>query len=895
MKKIFKGLICAGLCGMLAIGATGCNGSEHRNPETDALKLAIGSVDQKFNPLFYTSANDGTIANMTQVSMLSTNAEGKLAYGEDYPTVTLDYLETYKNGSEVLGTYDGKADNIPQKLNGATTTEYEFLIKNGMKFSDGEHDLTVMDVLFNLYVYLDPVYNGSNTIYSTKISGLQKYRQQNPNLSDDDSSNIDMSEYYGEAMNRISNLLYWSTNGGDIKDEEKQLQDDFDTVVDLYEEELNSTWNSIQTGWREAYKEDEYRFTEAWEAFYYQVGVITNQQVPGDYGYVDRKDESGRYYTSLDPDVNGDVASQKLIDETKAAYSEDKVKAYMSANGVGEEDAKLALQKKFAVDHVYNARATRSGISYILGATATYGNALDKFTLDSLSNANAGKDMRVQNISGITVSNTKFTNHQFNGTTYSEDHDILKITINGVDPKAKWNFGYTVAPMYYYSDNEHYTAAMKDYTDGKVYNGTANNFGVKFSDIKWFNSVLSGDAKTGVPVGAGAYKCSNSSYSDSTPTYTSFFHNYTAYFVRNEQFTTMGKGVENAKIRNVNYKVTRDDKIVESLLTKSIDYGEPNATSSNQQRLKGKGLEQITYRAGGYGYVGINPRFVPDMEVRQVIMHSFDTSSIIDFYTADLVDIINRPMSLTPWAYPRNSTRYYSNINSDTGAVYSAKELRDMITSKNKWRYDEGRKRLVSTADGSVLKLTFTIAGESNDHPAYTMFQDAEILLEQVGMEIAVVNSVTALQDLATGNLQVWAAAWASSIDPDPYQIYSKNSNASSTKNWNKDGIVKNESGRFSEELAIVNKLSDKIDEGRATLDEDTRKEIYSDCLDLIMQLAVEFPTYQRNNLCVYNSRVLDINSMYTNDYNKGKGKGLGEASFYMGPIDELWKVNYVK
>ena len=180
MKKIFKGLICAGLATSIAaglVGAAGCQdksnpGSggkiEYRDPEKDALKLAIGAVDQKFNPMFYTSLNDGTIATLTQVSLITTDAKGNLAVGEDQPTVALDYLETYydSHGTK-LATGDGKkvtavpGGNVNGDQNGYTT--YEFLIKNGMKFSDGV-DLTVMDVLFNLYVYLDPLYSGSSSI-----------------------------------------------------------------------------------------------------------------------------------------------------------------------------------------------------------------------------------------------------------------------------------------------------------------------------------------------------------------------------------------------------------------------------------------------------------------------------------------------------------------------------------------------------------------------------------------------------------------------------------------------------------------------------------------------------------------------------------------------------------
>ncbi|MDE6690605.1 MAG: hypothetical protein K2K04_01415, partial [Clostridia bacterium] len=183
--------------------------------------------------------------------------------------------------------------------------------------------------------------------------------------------------------------------------------------------------------------------------------------------------------------------------------------------------------------------------------------------------------------------------------------------------------------------------------------------------------------------------------------------------------------------------------------------------------------------------------------------------------------------------------------------------------------------------------------GESTEHPAYEMFTYAKRLLESAGFSISVGNDNKALQKLVTGDLQVWAAAWSSSIDPDPYQIYSKYSKASSTKNWNKDGIVNDATGKFATEQAIVEALNDKIMKGRETLDLRERSEIYAgkasgtaykdmSTLDLIMELAVEFPTYQRYDLCVYNGNVLDANSMHIKD-----------ASHNMGPISELWKVSY--
>ncbi|MDE5789473.1 MAG: hypothetical protein K2H78_03535 [Clostridia bacterium] len=871
MKKLFKGLICAGLCGVLAVGASGCSASEHRDPETAPLKLAIGAVDQKFNPLFYTSQNDGVIANLTQASMLTVDSNGVLAYGEDYPTVTLDYKETYYSSSDIeLGTSDGKGGKINGTSDGAAYTTYEFLIKNGIKFSD-KVDLTVMDVLFNLYVYLDPAYSGSSTIYSTKIEGLQAYRTQDPYA--DENASFSMIEYYPEAQQRVQDLIDWAEKGYTLSE---QGEKDLKKVKELYMEELTTDWNSIETGWVESYKD--YRFTEAWQVFYYIENMIKNQTEYNELNNeVDAKDANGKYLTTLDPDKGvpgADVVHQEFIDDFARETSAEKVAAYIAANeGVTVENAKLALQKAYAIEQVYEANTAKNRIPYILTYCSTANNAMDYFMMDAMSNKTEG-DLAVPTISGITVSSSNL----FNGNVYSDKHDILRIKVVGVDPKAKWNFGFAVAPMHYYSNEAYSQAALDDYYTGKVYNGTATHFGVKYRDINWLDENLANGEKNALPVGAGPYKCCSNKLSSENVTGANFFYNYQAFYERNEQFSTLGSGVENAKIKYVTYKVTRDDKIVEALKTKEIDYGTPTATADNQRELNTGTLKQVSYLAGGYGYVGINPKAVPDIEVRKAIMYSFDTSSIIEYYGDSLVNLINRPMSTTSWAYPKDSTRYYER-KTDTNFI------KKLVSDSGHWTYMESDKLFHNNSDNSVLKLTFTIAGESTDHPSYKMFMEAKTFLEQCGFKISVETDIQALKKLTTGDLAVWAAAWSSSIDPDPYQIYSINSNATSTKNWYKDGILRSgESGEFGEEYKIALQLNDKIMAGRQTLNQTDRATIYKDCLKLIMDLAVEFPTYQRYDLCVYNSAVLDAKSMHIKD-----------ASFNIGPIDELWKVAYKK
>ena len=140
---------------------------EWRN-ENNALVFSSGEFDGVFNPFFGTSAYDTSITGQTQIGMISSDETGNnVTFGKDEPVVTLDY-------SEIM--YD-KTGNVTQTGDENGTTVYQFVLKDGILFSDGQ-PLTAHDVLFNMYVYLDPNYTGSSTMYSTDIVGLRNYQLQ---------------------------------------------------------------------------------------------------------------------------------------------------------------------------------------------------------------------------------------------------------------------------------------------------------------------------------------------------------------------------------------------------------------------------------------------------------------------------------------------------------------------------------------------------------------------------------------------------------------------------------------------------------------------------------------------------------------------------------------------
>ena len=162
------------------------------------------------------------------------------------------------------------------------------------------------------------------------------------------------------------------------------------------------------------------------------------------------------------------------------------------------------------------------------------------------------------------------------------------------------------------------------------------------------------------------------------------------------------------------------------------------------------------------------------------------------------------------------------------------------------------------------------------------MFLNAQTILNKVGFNIKVVQSQTALSDLTTGKLTVWAAAWSSTIDPDMYQVYHKDSKATSVNNWGYPQILKNQQ-LYGTEYDIITELSGLIDAGRETDDQNRRKGIYRSALDMIMELAVEFPTYQRSDMYAYNSKVIDSATLTPET----------EVGAYNGLFSRIWEVDF--
>lgn len=136
-------------------------------PVNDTL---VASCDQglegKFSPFFGLSSADIDISDMTQVGLIAvdrvSNPVLKGIEGETRSYNGTDY--TYYSAADIVVTENDDG-----------TVYYDVTMRDDIKFTDGTM-ADIDDVIFGMYVYLDPTYDGNSTLFSTPIEGVEEYR-----------------------------------------------------------------------------------------------------------------------------------------------------------------------------------------------------------------------------------------------------------------------------------------------------------------------------------------------------------------------------------------------------------------------------------------------------------------------------------------------------------------------------------------------------------------------------------------------------------------------------------------------------------------------------------------------------------------------------------------------
>ena len=146
-------------------GATEAATETASNSDTP-LVIAHDDVSEKFSPFFGESVPDEDVWLLTTVALLDYDRQGEIVYN-GIEGETRSY-----NGTDY--TYTGISDCVVTE-NEDGTVDYDFTLRDDVKFADGE-PLTIDDVIFSYYVYLDPSYDGSSSTYALPIKGLDAYR-----------------------------------------------------------------------------------------------------------------------------------------------------------------------------------------------------------------------------------------------------------------------------------------------------------------------------------------------------------------------------------------------------------------------------------------------------------------------------------------------------------------------------------------------------------------------------------------------------------------------------------------------------------------------------------------------------------------------------------------------
>ena len=717
------------------------NTEEPKESKNDTTPLVVGysPFSSKFSPFFAETAYDVDVYEMTAVPLLNGDRTGAIIM-KGIEGETVEY-----NGTAY--TYTGIADaTITENADG--TVFYDFVLRDDVTFSDGE-PLTVDDVIFSIYVYCDPAYDGSSTLFAQPIEGMEAYRS---------------------GMSIKWNLIF---NDGP----EKSL-----------------------AGSAEGY----YTAEEAaafWEAF----------------------------------DRAGEAFAQEIVDYCIAAgYGTDVATAAAAWGFEGLAAEATAADFFQAILDKYGYDLSDDGINH-----ETAGTSISSFITSEVTAIDPGY------IAGVQTGESA---PSITGVQKTGDNS-LRIVLTKVDATAIYSLaGIYVSPLHYYGDE-----ALYDYEN--------NSFGFPKGDLTIVRK------NTTQPMGAGPYKFIK-------------FENGVVSFEANEAYY---KGAP--KIKYINFLETQEADKLNGVVTGTVDITDPSFSvdtvsaieKANGGELNGSVVTVNTVDNLGYGYIGMNAKNMsvggePASEASKNLRKAFGTifsvyrEVAIDSYYGERASVINYPISNTSWAAPQPADDGYKVAFSTdvTGAdIYTSGMSADERYAAAKTAalgfleaagYTVADGKVTAAPEGAKLEYELWIPGDGiGDHPSFMICTLAAEAFKEIGINLIVTdltNSSELWTALEAEQLDMWAAAWQATVDPDMYQIYFS-------------GDDSNAAGGSNYMYAISDpELNQLILDARASLDQTYRKAMYKACLDIIIDWAVEIPVYQRQNAIIFSTERVDMDTV---------------------------------
>ena len=690
------------------------------------LVLAETGFESKFSPFFAASAADQDVIDLTQIALLGADRKGEMVLN-GIEGETREY-----NGTDY--TYHGPADCVVTE-NADGTVTYDIKLREDLKFSDGE-PVTIDDVIFSMYVFLDPTYDGSVTMYSTPIVGLDEYR----------SSMTTLSKLIAEA-------------GEDNTDN-----------TNFTAEQQKAFWDAVNDG-----------------------GVKFAQEI------IDYCVENG--------------AAADANDAAGAA----------SAWNLGE----------------LPAGATAKDMFELIGANYDWNfSAMEAETAGSKLSDLIPEDVYAYATTGVNVGDAVAS---VAGIVKTGDYSMT-LTTTELSTTMIYQLQMPIAPLHYYGDESLY-----DYDN--------NSFGFAKGDL---SSVR---AKTSTPMGAGMFTFSK--YSDGV-----------VYLDANPSYFDGAP-----KIAHVNMKETQEADKITGVQAGTIDISDPSYSLEVADQIadingaEGEDGPVITTRLKdyrGYGYialsannvnVGGDPASQASKDLRKAIMTVIAAyrDEGIDSYYGDTATVINYPISNTSWAAPSVTDDGYQiaySTDVDGNEIYTsdmksedkyAAALQAALGYFEAAGYTVANGQITAAPAGAKMEYQVNIGADGNgDHPSFQTLTNAAAALKTIGFTLTV-NDMANASDLfasyQSGAAEGWVAAWQSTNDPDMYQLY----HSSGATNY------------YAIDDADLDEL---IMAARATTDQEARKAMYKEAMEIILDWGVELPVYQRSEATIFSTERVNIDTI---------------------------------
>lgn len=399
-----------------------------------------------------------------------------------------------------------------------------------------------------------------------------------------------------------------------------------------------------------------------------------------------------------------------------------------------------------------------------------------------------------------------------------------------------------IAPLHYYGDKSLY-----DYDN--------NSFGFPKGDLSVVRS------KTSAPMGGGMYTFSKYSdgvvYLDANPTY-----------------------YDGApKIAHVNMKETQEADKITGVQAGTIDISDPSYSLEVADQIadingvEGEDGPVITTRLKdfrGYGYialsaknvnVGGDPASEASKDLRKAIMTVIAAyrDEGINSYYGDTATVINYPVSNTSWAAPSVTDDGYQVAYStgvDGEPLYTADmqgEAKYQAALQGALGYFEAAGytvtdgKLTAAPAGAKLEYQINIGASGNgDHPSFQTLTNAAAALKTIGFNLIVTDMANASDLFASyqsGAAEGWVAAWQSTNDPDMYQLYHSQGSTNYYEIADSD-------------------LDELIMAARQTTDQEARKAMYKEAMEIILDWGVELPVYQRSEATIFSTERINIDTI---------------------------------